>query len=72
MSDYESDLDDSWLQDLEKEEEEYDIFYLLQLYIHSKRININYVNLNHNTVKIICRISTMNSKYGFSNKFSDT
>ena len=27
MSDYESDLDDSWLQDWEKEEEEYDIFY---------------------------------------------
>ena len=27
MSDYESDLDDSWLKDLEKEEEEYDIFY---------------------------------------------
>merc|ERR1711871_901439 len=27
MSDYESDLDDDWLKDLEKEEEEYDIFY---------------------------------------------
>ena len=42
MSDSESDLDDKWLLDLEKEEEEYDIFYkdITDL------IKVNYIYIN--------------------------
>tara|TARA_B100001121_G_C18607902_1_gene582854 strand:+ start:593 stop:1126 length:534 start_codon:yes stop_codon:yes gene_type:complete len=42
MSDSESDLDDSWLEDLEKEEEEYDIFYKDITDV----VNVNYIYIN--------------------------